>query len=100
MTKIKKVSLSDCIRHFNKEVQDEHIRTPQYRKNRACLSKTPFLSRDKADGTCERIYQRSGEKFHSYKCEWCNLFHIGHDKSTEAKERAEYERLKKKFDKG
>lgn len=74
MNKIKSVTIADMQERFYNEPawKDEH---KTYFKMRSCVSKKKFVSEKQASKEIERTGDFT---MHSYKCKFCNLYHMGH----------------------
>lgn len=66
---IRKVSLKEINKRFQSKV---NIENPQYIKMKECGSKKQYFSKEQADK------RNPGKEMHSYKCNFCNFYHLGH----------------------
>jgi len=75
--RIPKITNGEFVKHCFGRPEVESNGKPT--KIRSCGMKYGFVSEERAKYARSRM--KSGRDLHSYRCIWCNLWHLGHDKN-------------------
>lgn len=52
------------------------------RRQRQCVGKRGYLDPTEAKAQAKAMHKKFKAKFSAYECQWCNLYHVGTDRST------------------
>lgn len=51
-----------------------------YLKSRSCTSKRRYIEKRLAKRAARIMHKKSGETLRAYKCDFCDVYHVGHPK--------------------